>query len=84
MNSELDVRYTFEGSFTWKTYDWDNGNYTVYLKAYDTLGKMSGQLGRVEVELVNGWFDNPLNIILLGILVIGVIMLLYAIWIFLK
>lgn len=76
VNSELDGRYMFEGSFTWTTYNWVNGNYSVYLKAYDTLGKMSEQLGFIEVEVSNSWYDNPMNIILLGLfglLLIGVL-----------
>jgi hypothetical protein len=78
-NTELDYRATFEGSFVWHTYNWENGNYTVYLKAYDTLGKASGQLGAVEVEVVNGWFDNPLNLLLLGVGIVCIIALLYII-----
>ncbi|MHA1137067.1 MAG: hypothetical protein ACTSSE_11330 [Candidatus Thorarchaeota archaeon] len=83
-NSELDYRENFEGSFVWNTYNWENGSYTVYLKAYDTLGKASGQLGVVEVEVVNGWFDNPLNLILFGLAIVGIIALLYVIWLVLN
>jgi hypothetical protein len=73
INPNLETGYVFEGSFTWSTYNWDNDNYTLYLRAYDTLGKMSAQLGVVEVEVVNGWLDYPSNRIILMFCILGFI-----------
>jgi len=80
-NPNLETGYVFEESFIWHTFNWVNGNHTIYLRSYDTLGKMSDLLGMKEIEVANGWFDYPINealTVIGGVALVFVIVALYS------
>lgn len=59
INPNTETGYVFSGTFEWRSYEWDNGNYTVFLRAYDTLGKAGNYHFPGQVEVANVWLDNP-------------------------
>ena len=67
--------YVFSGTFEWRSFEGHNGNYTVSLRANDTLGKAGNYVFPGQVEVANGWFDYPVNWI---ILFVGAVIIIFA------
>ncbi|MDF1541226.1 MAG: Ig-like domain-containing protein [Candidatus Thorarchaeota archaeon] len=56
-NTNLETGYVYEGTFTWQSYNWQNGNHNLSLRAFDTLGKGSSYIFTVTIQ--NELWDNP-------------------------
>lgn len=76
INPNTVTGYVFLGTFEWRSYEWDNGNYTVSLKAYDALGKAGNYVFPGQVEVANDYLDYPVNWI---ILLIGAVIVIFAV-----
>ncbi len=53
-NPNTDSGYIFDGQFTWHTTNWENGNYTISFRAYDTLNHASVHYVLGTTEVLNG------------------------------
>jgi hypothetical protein len=60
-NPNTETGYIFSGTFEWRSYEWDDGNHTVFLRAYDTLGKAENYHFPGQVVVANDWLDYPVN-----------------------
>ena len=77
LNPNLETGYVFESNFFWDSFNWDNGNYTLYFQAYDLFDKHSTY--SIKVQIHNDFWHNP-NIVQ-GLITVGVMIFLFLLWI---
>jgi len=59
--------FMYEGSFLIDTLDWTNGNHTLKILVYDKTGTRISEW-ESQIEISNGFFDQPNNVALLIVL----------------